>query len=247
MRGEGMRAEVSILPLALDRLRFEADGRTLIDDVDLVVERGGLTVFLGPNGAGKSLLLRLAHGLVAPTSGEVRWGLGGGEAAGRKRHAMVFQKPVMLRRSVRENLVHALAASGVSRRDRDGRADEALSRFGLREHAGRAARLLSGGEQQRLAVARAWALDPEVLFLDEPTSHLDPSATRTIEAMLGALLAEGRTLVMATHDLGQARRLATRIVLLLGGRIVEDAPAGRFFEHPSTEAARAFLAGDLVW
>lgn len=247
MRGEAMRAGVSILPLELRRLRFEADGRRLIDDVDLVVARGGPTVLLGPNGAGKSLLLRLAHGLLAPTSGEVRWALDAGAAAGRKRHAMVFQKPVMLRRSVRDNLVHALAASGFRGADRGPRADEALARFGLTEHAGRAARLLSGGEQQRLAVARAWALDPEVLFLDEPTAHLDPSATRSIETMIASLEAEGRTLVMSTHDLGQARRLAARIVFVLGGRIVEDAPAGAFFANPSTEAARAFLAGDLVW
>ncbi len=242
-----MRAGVSILPLELRRLRFEADGRRLIDDVDLVVGRGGPTVLLGPNGAGKSLLLRLAHGLLAPTSGEVRWALNTGEAAGRKRHAMVFQKPVMLRRSVRDNLVHALAASGVARPDRASRADEALARFGLKDHADRAARLLSGGEQQRLAVARAWALDPEVLFLDEPTAHLDPSATRSIETMIATLEAEGRTLVMSTHDLGQARRLAARIVFVLGGRVVEDADARTFFANPSTEAARAFLAGDLVW
>ncbi|MCE1237349.1 MAG: ATP-binding cassette domain-containing protein [Hyphomicrobiales bacterium] len=242
-----MRAEATILPLELDRLRFEADGRRLIDDVDLVVARGGPTVLLGPNGAGKSLLLRLAHGLVAPTSGEVRWAIGGGETAGRKRHAMVFQKPVMLRRSVHDNLIHALAAAGFCRSDRAARADEALARFGLRDHAGRAARLLSGGEQQRLAVARAWSLDPEVLFLDEPTAHLDPSATRAIETMITTLRAEGRTLVMATHDLAQARRLAARVVFVLGGRVVEDAPAEVFFDNPATEAARAFLAGELVW
>lgn len=240
-----MRDTPSILPLAIEGLVFEAGGRHLIDGVSLELPRGGLTAVLGPNGAGKSLLLRLCHGLLVPTGGSIRWS--GGMGGGTRRHAMVFQKPVMLRRSARANVVHALAATGVTGRERNERADQALERFGLSGLADRPARLMSGGEQQRLAIARAWALRPEVLFLDEPTSQLDPGVTRQIEQMLAALAAEGVTLVMATHDLGQARRLADRVLFLDRGRLVEDRPAEAFFAGPSLATARAFLAGDLPW
>jgi tungstate transport system ATP-binding protein len=241
-----MRAETSILPLRLEAVAFTASGRDLVADLDLVVERGETTVLLGPNGAGKSVLLRLAHGLMTPSRGRVIWANGEGTTIGRRRHAMVFQKPVMLRRSARANLTHALAAAGVGWRKRHAAATETLEHFRLAHLAHRPARLMSGGEQQRLAIARAWALDPELLFLDEPTSQLDPAATRVIEEMLAQLAAEGRTLVMASHDLGQARRLASRIVFMNGGRIVESGPADTFFSDPRTEDARKFLAGELL-
>ncbi len=241
-----MRASPSILPLRFDGVGLDIDGRTIVAGVDLIVPARSTVVLLGPNGAGKSMLLRLAHGLAAPTSGRIVWNADDGRRAGVKRHAMVFQKPVMLRRSVVANLTHALAAAGAGPTQRRARAAEALERFALDTLADRPARQLSGGEQQRLAIARAWALDPEVLFLDEPTSQLDPSATRAIEEMLIALRTEGRTLVMATHDLGQARRLAERVVFVAGGRIVENRPARAFFEDPTSREATAFLAGDLV-
>lgn len=241
-----MRDTTSILPLAVEGVSFEIGGRRLIDGLDLRFERGGLTVLLGPNGAGKSLIMRLCHGLVQPTTGVVRWAVEGGRRGSAKAHAMVFQKPVMLRRSAFANLTHALAAAGVGFADRRRRAGEALERFRLTHLADRPARVLSGGEQQRLAIARAWALDATVFFLDEPTSQLDPAATREIEETIALLLAEGRTIVMATHDLGQARRLADRVVFVVAGRIEEDAPADRFFAAPSSPRAAAFLAGDLV-
>ena len=241
-----MRGTVPILPLVIEGLVFEVDGRRLIDGIDLTLEPGGVTVLLGPNGAGKSLLLRLCHGLLAPTAGRLRWALPAGRRAGVKAHAMVFQKPVMLRRSVLANLTQPLAVTGVAAKQRHARAREALDRFRLAPLADRPARVLSGGEQQRLAIARAWALDADVLFLDEPTSQLDPAATRAVEEMLVSLKAEGRTLIMATHDLGQARRLADRVLFVNSGRIVEDAPAADFFTAPCSREARAFLAGDLL-
>jgi tungstate transport system ATP-binding protein len=207
---------------------------------------GGLTVLVGPNGSGKSLTLRLCHGLLAPTSGRVSWSITLG-AVGWRRHAMVFQKPVMLRRSARANLLHALDAIGLDRRTREQRSDMALERFGMRDLAARPARLMSGGEQQRLAIARAWAMAPEVLFLDEPTSQLDPGATRQIEEMLTALKTDGVTLVMASHDMGQVRRLADRVLFLNRGRLVEDTLTRTFFDSPSSGDARAFVSGDLVW
>ena len=241
-----LRDTASILPLVAEGLVFEADGRRLIDHVDLSLGRGATTVLLGPNGAGKSLLLRLCHGLLKPTAGRVVWALPEGRRAGVKGHAMVFQKPVMLRRSVFANLTHALAATGLGFTARRARAHAALDRFRLAALADRPARVLSGGEQQRLAIARAWALDVDVLFLDEPTSQLDPAATRAVEDMLLALKAEGRTLIMATHDLGQARRLADRVVFVHAGRIREDAAASAFFTAPATREAGAFLAGELL-
>lgn len=241
-----MRDAPSILPLSVEALSFAAGGKILLDNVSFSLLGGGLTALVGPNGSGKSLTLRLCHGLLMPTSGRVSWAMPLG-MAGWRRHAMVFQKPVMLRRSARANIVHALAAVGMDRRAREKRSDMALQRFGMSELAGRPARLLSGGEQQRLAIARAWAMAPEVLFLDEPTSQLDPGATRQIEEMLATLKTEGVTLVMASHDMGQVRRLADRVLFLNRGRLVEDTPTRTFFDAPTSGDARAFVAGDLVW
>ena len=241
-----MRDTPSILPMSAEALSFAAGGKILLDSVSFSLKQGGLTALVGPNGSGKSLLLRLCHGLLAPASGRVVWAMPS-HAGGWKRHAMVFQKPVMLRRSARANIVHALAAIGSDRTSRERRADMALERFGMRAFAGRPARLMSGGEQQRLAIARAWAMAPEVLFLDEPTSQLDPGATRQIEEMLATLKGEGVTLVMASHDMGQVRRLADRVLFLNRGRLVDDASTGDFFDAPSSSDARAFVSGDLIW
>lgn len=242
-----MRAAASILPLTVTGLGYAAEGRALLADMSFAVEAGGMTALLGPNGAGKSLLLRLCHGLLQPGTGRVDWACADGVLGGVKRHAMVFQKPVMLRRSAQANIAHALQAAGQRGAARRERQRAALARFGLEALAGRPARLLSGGEQQRLAIARAWALAPELLFLDEPTSALDPGATRQIEAMLVQLKAEGVTLVMATHDLAQARRLAEHVLFLNKGRLVESGLAADFFAGPQSAEARAFLAGDLLW
>lgn len=240
-----MLSPTSILPLTVEAAAFSGNGKLLVEPNSFIIPAGGLTVLLGPNGAGKSLTLRLCHGLLTPSRGAVRWAAG---AEGRsKRHAMVFQKPIMLRRSVEANITHALAAAGANSTKRKARAAQALQRFGLAERASQPARLLSGGEQQRLAIARAWALQPELLFLDEPTSQLDPAATRQIEDLLSGLVAEGITVMMSTHDLGQARRLADRVLFLHRGRLVEDAPGKDFFAGPHSAEARAFLAGELLW
>lgn len=240
-----MRDLGSILPLSVEALGVAAGGQALLRDVSFSLPKGGITAVVGPNGAGKSLMLRACHGLIAPSTGRVLWRAEGGLIAGRKRHAMVFQRPVMLRRSVRANLVHAVRAAGVPEAGR--RVEVALARFGFAGMASRPARLLSGGEQQRLAIARAWTLDPEVLILDEPTSQLDPGATRQIEALIVDLAAEGLTVLMATHDLAQARRIARRVLFLSRGTLAEDSPAEAFFRQPATGEGRAFLAGELLW
>ena len=233
----------SILPGRLEGLSFEAGGRRLIDGLDLELAAGPRTVILGPNGAGKSLTLRLAHGLIRPSAGRVVWQ----RAHAARRQALVFQRPVMLRRSAAANIDYALALRGLDRAERARRRDRVLERTGLTELARRPARVLSVGEQQRLALARAWAMEPEVLFLDEPTASLDPAATRAVEEIVGAIHGAGTKIVMTTHDLGQARRLADEVVFLHRGRLVEHAPAETFFDAPESAEARAFLTGDLLW
>ncbi|MEE8476628.1 MAG: ATP-binding cassette domain-containing protein, partial [Myxococcota bacterium] len=173
----------SILPLELVDLTYTRGGRRLVDRISVRLEGKGRTLILGPNGAGKSLLLRLIHGLLLPTSGAVHWQ---GEAAPRaaRNQAMVFERSVLLRRSVRANVDYALSLRRVARACRRGRVDAALERTRLLDLADRPARLLSAGEQQRLALARAWSLEPEVLLLDEPTAALDPAATRSVERVI---------------------------------------------------------------
>ena len=241
-----MHAEPTILPLRLHKVSYGVRDKTLLKDISVEFAGGKRTMVLGPNGAGKSLTLRLCHGLIEPTEGEVAW-LGPGTALPRRRHAMVFQRPVMLRRSVLANMTHALALQGHGRSQRRERALEALKRFGLQGLAERPARVLSGGEQQRLAMARAWSLRPQVLFLDEPSAALDPGATGAIEEMIQAFHDEGLTIVMTTHNLGQARRLADDVIFLHHGRMVEHTPADEFFTQPRSDAATAFLKGELLW
>jgi tungstate transport system ATP-binding protein len=233
-----------ILPLELRDIGYRARGEDLLSGLSLSVPAGRRLVVLGPNGAGKSLFLRLCHGLIDPTSGQRLWADGSPRPAAQ---AMVFQRPVLLRRSVADNIAYPLALMGQSVAMRADGVGRTLDRFGLRAMADRPARLLSGGEQQRLALARAWAMRPQILFMDEPTSALDPSATRQIEAMVDQFSNDGITIVMTTHDLGQARRLAQDVAFLHRGRLIEQGPAADFFAGPQTAQARAFLAGDLIW
>ena len=234
----------SLLPLALEGVVFERGGRRIIDDVSLTLDAAVRTVVLGPNGAGKSVLLRLCHGLLVPTSGRIAWHADA-NGASRRRQAMVFQRPVMLRRSALANVAYALEVAGVPRRERRARAAEALARVGLAHVAQHPARVLSGGEQQRLALARAWTLRPEVLFLDEPTASLDPGATQEIERIVQAMHDAGTKIVLVTHNLGQARRLGDEILFLDHGRLAERAPVERFFRAPATRAAAQYLEGEL--
>ncbi|MFN9093383.1 MAG: ATP-binding cassette domain-containing protein, partial [Alphaproteobacteria bacterium] len=211
-----MRAPDTILPLRAEGLGFSAGVIAILSDVSLTLEAGSPSIIVGPNGAGKSVLLRLLHGLLAPSTGRVLWA---GDAA--RRQAMVFQRPVLLRRSVLANAVYPLKLAGVAAAEREPRARAALEMVGLAALADRPARRLSGGEQQRLALARAAALSPEVLFLDEPCASLDPTATRAVEEIVGTLAARGTKIVMTTHDLGQARRLAGEVLFLNRGRLRE--------------------------
>ena len=237
----------SILPLSVENLVYHADRSNLVDDLNFKLETGPRTILLGPNGAGKSLTLRMCHGLLQPTSGTVSWRGRNASNDFLREQAMVFQRPVLLRRSVIGNITYALALRGINRTHRTRRAVEALDRTGLGTMAQRAARRLSAGEQQRLALARAWALTPQILFLDEPTANLDPAATRQVEDIISAMHLAGTKIVMTTHDIAQARRLADEVLFLHRGQLLERSTAEHFFNEPRSEEARAFLKGDLLW
>lgn len=232
--------------IEVQNLRIGRNGRALLDVPLLKLNAPGPTVVLGPNGAGKSLLLRCLHGLISPDQGRVSQdGQPMGEEL-RSRQAMVFQKPVLLRRSVGANLDYVLKRQKLGRTARKARILDLLQEGGLGGKSRQWARSLSGGEAQRLAILRALACLPEVLFLDEPTSALDPSATQEIEAMILRAARRGTQIVMVTHDVGQARRLGHDIVLMQGGQVAEHNLARDFFDGPDSQAGRRFLAGALV-
>jgi len=239
-----MRAPTGELPIRFENVTVARGAVAMLDRMSLTLSAGGPTVLIGPNGSGKTTLLRVAGGLLAPTSGRVTWD--GLERVPAHRNAILFQRPAMLRRTTAANVAYALASVGVPRAQRPQRISALLALVRLEDFASRPARSLSGGEQQRLALARALARDPAVLFLDEPTASLDPAAAKSIEDVVKTVAANGVKVVMSTHDLGQARRLAGDIVLLHRGRIVEQGDAGTFFGHPKTEQARCFIAGELL-
>ncbi len=231
-----------MLPLVLDSVSFAVTGRAIIDRVSMEVGAGPRTIILGPNGAGKSVLMRLCHGLLHPTSGSIVWR---GANGGQQRQAMVFQRPVMLRRSALANVVYGMKLAGITPRECELRSRDVIEAVGLSHLADRPARMLSGGEQQRIALARAWALGPEVLFLDEPTANLDPGAARDIENIITQIHAGGAKIIMSTHNLGQARRLADEILFLHQGRLVERAAVQRFFQHPESTEAASFIREEI--
>ena len=246
-RHKGVDAgSVGILPLAFRDVSLNVGANQLLDRLNFRIDPATFTVILGPNGCGKTLTLKLAHGLIAPSSGEIAWNGPYGKAATRYQ-AMVFQRPVMLRRSVRANVEYALKLRRIPRRERHEIVGEALALAGLARFAKRPARWLSFGEQQRVAIARAWVTRPQVLFLDEPTANLDPSATRTIEELLMRVHQAGTKVVMTTHDMAQARRVSDDVLFLCRGRSVEHAPSDAFFAAPRSVDARAFIEGRLVW
>jgi tungstate transport system ATP-binding protein len=240
-----MRAPASDLPIVFDKVTVRAGAAALVDNIDLLIGPGGPTVLLGPNGSGKTTLIRLALGLTAPSEGSLTWG--GKKVGSRRRSSVVFQRPVMLRRSVSANLSYVLKGYGffnfAKKRERIAKL---LDSVGLSALGHRPARRLSGGETQRLALARALARSPEILFLDEPTASLDPAAAKGVEQIISAIAASGIKVIMSTHDLGQARRLANDIVFLVQGRLVERNTAANFFTQPSSEEAARFLRGDHV-
>lgn len=226
----------------LEGLCVRQGDAAILDGIDLTLAGPTPIVLLGPNGSGKTTLLRVLMGLVPPTTGACHWPANPDSHPPRR--AMVLQKPVMLRRTAAANVAFALGSAGAAAGPEV--VGELLATVGLERLAARPARLLSGGEQQRLALARALARRPDMLLLDEPSANLDPAQTRVVEEIVARIAAANTHVVMATHDLGQARRLGRQIVLMTGGRVVEHASAERFFHAPETNLARRFLAGELI-
>lgn len=233
-----------MFPLRVENAEARRDGKVLVGPVNLCLEAAGVTLVIGPNGAGKTSLLRMLHGILRLKSGRITWACTAREA--QKRQAFVFQTPVMLRRSVRDNLAYPLQLSGVSNKEARRQADIWAHKVGLGDMVQRPAPALSGGERQKLAIARALIKRPDVLFLDEPTASLDGQATREIEAILQEAAQSGTRLLMSTHDMGQARRLADQIVFMLAGKVHERGAAVGFFECPATRQAAGFLKGDII-
>lgn len=231
----------SIPTLHFQQASFTHRGQQLLSPTSFSLSGCRRTLIMGPNGAGKSLLMRLAHGLLHPSSGHITWD---GQPPVQ---AMVFQRPVLLRRSAIDNLTYTLAVNHTPRHLRKALAQQALEKFGLSTLAKRPARVLSGGEQQRLTLARAWLLNPAVLFLDEPTSALDPAAIKAVEDAVNEFHQHGTRIVMTTHDLHQAKRLADDVLFMYSGQILEHTSAEHFFDAPTSPQATAFLRGELLW
>ncbi len=225
--------------LRLHQVSVIVDGKALLSDINLEVHAGESIVVLGANGAGKTTLLKVCNGILAPMRGTV-------QTPPTLDQALIFQRPPLLARSVLDNVRFVLAVRGVAEPSRTQQAREALAACDLSKIESRQARLLSGGEQQRLALARAWACKPKLLLADEPTAHLAPGATREVEGLMQAVQATGTTLMLSTHNVAQAKRLAHRILFLDGGRIVEDRPAAEFFLSPQSAAARSYLEGESL-
>ena len=235
---------MTMLPLIAKGATVRRRGKVLVGPVDLTLGPAGTTMVIGPNGAGKTTLLKMLHGIVRMQGGSLNWACPLDEA--QQRQAFVFQTPVMLRRTVRDNIAYPLRLLKVPRAEARARAEDWAARVGLGNAVMRPAHLLSGGERQKLALARALIRAPEVLFLDEPCASLDGRATREIEEILLDTAAKGTRIIMSTHTMGQAQRLGSEVIFVLGGRIHELNLARDFFTGPQTEQARAFLRGDIV-
>ncbi len=235
-----------VRPVTGNGLYFSRGGRVLLDVEEISFRDGCLTAIVGPNGAGKSLLLRILAGILEPERGRVDWSGRSPHRAGYRKLSLVLQTPVLLRRSAMDNIAFALRAGGIEHNKAFRLADVAIAEAGLKHLADTPARLLSGGEKQRLALARALAIEPEILLLDEPVANLDPSSALAIETMTAMARTRGMTVVLVTHDLAQARRLADDVVFMHRGKIVERGEASAFFAKPQTEAATAFMKGEIL-
>ncbi|MEM9734037.1 MAG: ATP-binding cassette domain-containing protein [Pseudomonadota bacterium] len=219
-------------------------GHVILNGISVTLGGAACTIITGPNGAGKTTMLRLLHGMEHLKGGSIDWP--GERADALRQQAFIFQTPVLLRRSVLENLIYPLRLRGSSKKEAVFAAKDHLERLDLMALQDHPARQLSGGEKQRLALARALIAEPDLLLLDEPTSNLDGANKRQIETMLQSAMANGTRLIMSTHDMGQAKRLGDQVLFLHKGKVLEKTAAAAFFAKPQTPQAAAYLQGDIV-
>lgn len=234
----------SLFPLSVKDALVKRQGKRLVGPVSLDMKDLGMTVVMGPNGAGKTTFLKMVHGLERLSSGSVSWACPSAEA--RRLQAFVFQTPILLRRSVVENVAYPLQLKGIPRKEALREAAQRLDDIGLSSLANQAANRLSGGEKQKLAIARALITDPKLLILDEPCASLDGRSMREIEAILKDTRNKGTRILISTHNIGQAKRLADEVLFVAGGEICEYSSANTFFENPQSQQAQAYLRGDIV-
>ena len=233
-----------ILPLELTDVSVRKGGKVILDNIGLTFGTEGFTVVMGPNGAGKTTLLRLLHGLERPRGGKIQWAVSQRESINQQ--SFVFQSPILLRRTMFENLIYPLKIAKTAKDQAEKLTNEWMEKINLADKSGVSAQMLSGGEKQKLAIARALITKPQVLFLDEPTTNLDGASTREIELILNSALKSGTRIIMTTHDIGQAKRLASDIIFIHKGMVRETAKSEVFFKNPMSEEARAYLRGDIV-
>ena len=223
----------------IHRASVIVNGKSLLSEIDLTIVEGESVVVLGANGAGKSTLLKLCNGLITPSNGSV-------QTPPLHQQSLIFQRPALLQRSVLDNVRYVLSVRGIAEPACSEQARRALAACNLSAISNQSARSLSGGEQQRLSLARAWACEPRLLLADEPTANLAPTAMRDVETLLHTVQSGGTTLVLTTHNVAQAKRIARRIIFLDSGKIVEDRPAADFFVSPHSAAARTYLEGESL-
>ena len=239
-----MSKPIQALPLQLKEVSYASKGVTLIDAINLEVSSHGLTIILGHNGSGKSLLLKLLHGVIKPNSGEINWNQYK-PLTNQYWRTFLLQRPTFFNRSVIYNIAFVLQIAGIPKQEHQERCEQALEICGLKEISHRKTHLLSGGEMQKLSLARAWVLHPSVILLDEPTVALDPPSVLGFESIIQNFKQTGTKVIMTTHDLSQAKRLADEIVFIDRGKILEQSEADQFFAGPASSQAQKFISGKL--
>ena len=237
-----MSKKCTLFPIRVKNLSLATPEKVLLHDLNCNFTQETLTAVIGPNGAGKSLFVRCLHGLTTPTNGTIDFGDKKLTEEIRRKQSMVFQTPQLLRRSVIDNIKFVAKLSSGNTKN----LDKLLDDTGLTAVRNQPARNLSGGEKQRLSLARAIVSNPEILFLDEATSSLDPSSVFIIENLITNIKSMGVKIILITHDIGQAKRLADDIIFMHKGKILETGLTLEFFKNPVTKAATSFLTGDIV-
>ena len=240
-----MQSNHKFLPLIAENISYEVKNKKLIRDVNLEINSTGSTIILGHNGSGKSLLLKLLHGVITPNSGKVTWN-NNTPSTQQYWRTYLLQTPTFFKQTVQYNIEFVLRIAGIPANEHESRCQQALNICGLANMNQRNTHSLSGGELQKLSLARAWVLEPNVVLLDEPTVALDPPSVIGFEKIIHQFKQSNTKVIMTTHDLAQAKRLADEIVFIDAGKVIEQSPAKKFFLGPQSIQAQNFISGNLI-